>query len=72
MYAIKNTKNNKWVYGIDYRYPISRPRLSHEKARLFEDKEWADIYFKTEIKKPKHYEIVEVKLMEVTKEETNL
>ncbi len=46
MYAIMNTKTNKWVYGTDYRYNPPRQRTSFEEALTFEELEDAQYNFK--------------------------
>lgn len=35
MYAIKNRKTNKWVYGTDYRYHPHQQRTSYEALIVF-------------------------------------
>ena len=61
MYAIRNRRTRKWVYGIDYRYWPRHQRTSDFKALLYEhyedalnDFKWRDC--------GKQYEIVPVRL----------
>ena len=64
VYAIKNTRTRKWVYGTDFRHNPRTQRTSFEKAILFEDKEKADSEFKFR-ECGKDYKVVQVELVEV-------
>ncbi|SHK38345.1 hypothetical protein SAMN02745248_02416 [Hathewaya proteolytica DSM 3090] len=61
MYAIRNKKTKKWVFGTDHRYSPLKQRTSHEKAIIFGDKEDAEHNFNIR-KCNKDYEIVKVEL----------
>ena len=64
MYAIKNVKTNKWVYGTDYRYHPPKQRTSMGCALIFESLEEAEIIFKNR-KCGKDYKIVQIEIKEV-------
>ena len=64
MFAIRNKKTKKWVYGTDHRYWPYRQRTSFEQAMTFPDRETAE--FTAHIRRcSKDYEVVEVELKEV-------
>lgn len=66
MYAIKNKRTGKWVYGTDYRYVPHRQRTSFDEAMTFDSKEEAAFAFEHR-NCGKDYVIVEVELLEVNK-----
>ena len=61
MYAIRNKKINKWVYGTDYRYWPHHQRTSEDMALTWDDYECAAYEFKHR-QCGKQYEIVPVRL----------
>ena len=61
MYAIRNKKTNKWVYGTDYRYWPRHQRTSEDMALTWDDYERAAYEFKHR-QCGKQYEIVPVRL----------
>lgn len=61
MYAIRNKRTKKWVYGTDYNYSPPRQRTSFYTAVLFEDETDAKRAFKLRCC-GKDYEIVPVRL----------
>lgn len=63
MYAIRNKKTGKWLYGTDYRYYPFHQRTSYEKALTFEDKWDAEMTLKAR-RCNKNYEVVKVELKE--------
>lgn len=64
MYAIKNKRTHKWVYGTDYRSYPNRQRTSKEKALTYASLEEALIDF--EIRGcGKDYVIRQVEIVEV-------
>ena len=75
MYAIRNKKTKEWVYGTDYQqfYPQTRmfkQRTSEHQALTYNDKEYAEIDMMSR-RMSRDYEVVEVKLTIVDKEDTN-
>ena len=61
MFAIRNKRTKKWMYGTDYRYWPRHQRTSYEQALLFETYDEAEketVYREC----GKDYEIVPVKL----------
>ena len=68
MYAIRNRKTKKWVYGTDYRYSPRRQRTSLNRALTYEDFDHAKFDFKHR-QCGKDYEIVSVVITEVRGEE---
>lgn len=64
VYAIKNTRTKKWMYGTDFRRRPRTQRTSSEKAMLFDDKEKADSEFKFR-ECGKDHKVVQVELVEV-------
>lgn len=66
MFAIRNKKDKRWVYGTDRRSEPNKQRLSNEKAMLFQDKEDAEWQMKVRRMDPYRYEVVEVLLVEKT------
>lgn len=65
MFAIRNKKDNRWVYGTDYRSNPPKQRLSNNKALLFEEQEDALLELALRRMNRERYEVVEVKLVEV-------
>lgn len=61
MFAIRNKRTGRWVYGTDYRYFPHRQRTSFDRALIFEDRESAELEFKVR-SCCKDYEIVPVRL----------
>jgi len=61
MWAIRNKRTKKWVYGTDYRYWPHHQRTSENKALTFEDEEDAQYEMKHR-QCGKDYEIVPVRL----------
>ena len=37
MFAIRNKKDKRWVYGTDYRYNPPRQKLSDEEVKIYKD-----------------------------------
>lgn len=64
MFAIRNKKDKRWVYGTDKRSEPHKQRLSNEQAMLFQDKEDAEWQMKVRRMDPYRYEVVEVLLVE--------
>ncbi|MGF2144051.1 hypothetical protein ACQUEF_01725 [Vagococcus fluvialis] len=62
MFAIRNKKDKRWVYGTDYRNDPPKQRLSTERAILCKDKESALLEMKLRRVNSKRYEVVEVEL----------
>ena len=65
MFAIRNKKDNRWVYGTDYRGNPPKQRLSNNRALLFEEQEDALLELVLRRMNRERYEVVEVKLVEV-------
>lgn len=65
MYAIRNKRTKKWLFGTDYRYSPSHQRTSENRAIVFEDYDHAKAEFRHR-ECGKAYEIVPVKLLEIT------
>mgnify|MGYP001233688935 FL=1 len=63
MYAIRNKRTKKWLYGTDFREYPYKQRISNEQAMLFESKEDAEYQFRRRDCKEGQYEIVKVKLI---------
>lgn len=72
MYAIRNKRTGKWLYGTDYRYPYHyhmagherpsrRQRTSNERVITWETRQQAEIELVTR-RCGKDYEVVPVKL----------
>lgn len=61
MYAIRNKRTKKWLYGTDYRRCPPIQRTSFNQAITFEDLEEAEHQFKRR-QCGKDYVIVEVEL----------
>ena len=61
MFAIINTRTNKWMYGTDFRFTPARQRTSTDKAMLFSTMEEAQYEFSRR-KCGKAYKIVAVTL----------
>lgn len=68
MYAIRNRRTKKWVYGTDYRYSPSRQRTSFDRALTYADYDHVKFDFKHR-QCGKDYEIVPVVITEVRGEE---
>lgn len=68
MYAIKNKRNGKWLFGTDYRYHPPHQRTSTERVFTWDEKRTADNEFKGR-KCGKDYIIVPVKIIEVDADE---
>ena len=68
MYAIRNKKTKKWVYGTDFRYPIGRQRTSFDRALTYKDFDDAKLDFMCR-RCGKNYEIVPVVITEVRGEQ---
>ena len=63
MYAIKNKKYNKWLFGTDYRCSPRRQRLSNDRLLVFDDYKIAE----TELKIRgcgKEYAVVPIEVIE--------
>lgn len=63
MYAIRNRRTKKWVYGTDYRYHPYHQRTSKDQAITYDDLEYAEWDFRHR-KCGKDYEIIECELIE--------
>lgn len=63
MYAIRNKRTKKWLYGTDYRYHPVRQRTSEDRAMIFEDFESAKAEYICR-RCGKEYDIVPVVLEE--------
>lgn len=63
MFAIKNTKTGKWVYGTDYRRNPRHQRTSSEQALTYPFQQFAQADFNVR-GCCKDYKIVEVELSE--------
>ena len=64
MYAIRNKRTKKWVYGTDYRYSPRRQRTSFDRALTYKDYDHAEIDFMCR-QCGTNYEIVPVVITEV-------
>lgn len=61
MFAIRNKKTNKWVWGTDYRYDPPHQRTDIDKALTFNSEESAkDALLNRRC--GKEYEVVEVEI----------
>ncbi len=67
MYAIKNTRTGKWLYGTDYRRSPPTQRTCTERVATFYDEEDALREFRHR-KCGKDYRVVKVKIIEVKEE----
>ena len=67
MFAIRNKKDKRWVYGTDYRYSKPRQRCSHENVKIYSEMILAENEIALRQINMKNYEIVEVELIEVKK-----
>lgn len=64
MYAIKNKRTGKWIYGTDFRYSPYYQRTSKEQAMTWEDIE--EVQWEFERRRcGKDYKIVNVRLEEI-------
>lgn len=61
MYAIRNKKTGRWLYGTDYRYNPPHQRTSDDMAIIFENKEIARYALRAR-RCGKCYEVVPVRL----------
>ena len=61
MYAIRNKKTRKWLYGTDYRYQPPHQRTAEDQAIVFESYEEARNQSRWR-RCGKSYEIVPVRL----------
>lgn len=61
MYAIRNKRTGRWLYGTNYLSFQLRQRTSHDKALIFEDRESSELEFKVR-SCGKDYEVVPVRL----------
>lgn len=61
MYAIRNKKTKKWVYGTDYRCDPRKQRTSFDRALTYEHLDSAEIDFMVR-GCGKDYKVVPVKL----------
>lgn len=68
MYAIRNKRTKKWVYGTDYRYSPRRQRTSFDRALTYENYDRAKLDFIGR-QCGKDYEIVTVVITEVRGEQ---
>lgn len=66
MYAIRNKRTKKWVYGTDYRYCPSRQRTADDRLLVYSDYDEALLDFKHR-KCGKEYEIIEIEVRESNK-----
>ena len=64
MYAIKNKKTGKWVYGTDFTTIPYRQRTAFDIALLFNEFQYAKVEFERR-KCSKNYVIVKTELKEV-------
>lgn len=62
MYAIRNKKTKKYLYGTDYRYPHNHQMTSFDRCITFATFEDAVLQLRQRWCSDKLYEIVEVKL----------
>ncbi len=70
MYAIRNKRTKKWLFGTDRRYSPWHQQTSENRAMVFEDFDHAKSEFMFR-RCGKAYEIVPVKMMELKEGETN-
>ena len=61
MYAIRNRKTKKWVYGTDFRYHPAHQRTSEDMAIIYNDHRSAMVDFFRRYC-GKQYEVVPVRL----------
>lgn len=64
MWAIRNKRTKKWLYGTDFRHVPHTQRTSHEQVLTFEYLEEAEYQFKRR-QCGKDYKIVAVRIEEV-------
>lgn len=64
MYAIRNKKTGKWLYGTDSRYSPKRQRTSFDVVRTYATKLDAEIDLKVR-KCGKEYAVVKIRVEEV-------
>ena len=68
MYAIRNRRTKKWVYGTDYRYSPHRQRTSFDCALTYDDYEQAQLDYRHR-QCGKDYEIISVIITEMRGEQ---
>ena len=61
MFAIRNKRSMKWLYGTDYRWHPPHQRTSEDKLLIFEDYEEAESQFRWR-KCGKDYEVVAIRI----------
>lgn len=61
MYAIRNKRTRKWLYGTDYRFYPPKQRTSFDRAMIFESEEEATVSFRLR-SCGKAYEIIPVRI----------
>lgn len=61
MYAIRNKRTRKWLYGTDYRFYPRKQRTSFDKAMIFESEQEAKNEFRWRMC-GKSYEIIPVRI----------
>lgn len=66
MFAIINTRSERWLYGTDFRYHPPHQRTSKNQMLTFEDKETAKFEFKRR-QCNKDYRIAVLKTVEIKK-----
>lgn len=71
MYAIRNKKTKKWVYGTDRRFSPPHQRTSYYEALTFESEDQANDAFKHRRCSDKLYEILPVELKEFEQSDAN-
>ena len=64
MYAIRNKKTKKWVYGTDFRYFPHHQRTSNEQVLTYSDYTCAESDF-LHRQCGNDYKIVQIKIVEV-------
>lgn len=67
MYAIKNIRTGKWLYGTDHRRYPPIQRTSFEQVATFDDKEYALSEFNRR-KCGKDYRVIKIQIIEVKEE----
>lgn len=68
MYAIRNKRSEKWVYGTDFRMDPHRQRTSRERALTYDCRESVELDFQRRGCSERSYEIVAVELTEKQEE----
>lgn len=63
MYAIRNKKTKKWLFGTDRRYFPPHQRTADDRVLIFSDRKCAEIEM-TSRRCNKNYEIVAVRVEE--------